>query len=290
MRAWIVDSPRPIADHPLRAVTREPPSPAPGEVRVAVAACGVCRTDLHLAEGDLAPRRHGVVPGHEIVGVVDALGADASRFALGDRSRDRVAARHLRPLSVVPRRAGEPLSRASPFTGWDADGGYAEYAVVDEAFAYRAARRRATTSHAAPLLCAGIIGYRALSPRRAATGRPARHLRVRRVGAPRRPGRDRPRGDGARPHPLGGGASTRARPRCGLGRTRRRRTARAARRRRALRACRRARPRRDAGARPGRNPRRGGHLPQRHPLALLRRRAVPREAAPQRHRQHQGRR
>ncbi len=160
MRAWIVDSPGPIADRPLRAVTREPPSPAPGEVRVEVAACGVCRTDLHLAEGDLVPRRHGVVPGHEIVGVVDALGADTSRFALGDR----IGIAWLRGTCGRCRwcRSGrENLCPDAVFTGWDADGGYAEYAVVPEAFAYRLPDGVDDVA-AAPLLCAGIVGYRAL--------------------------------------------------------------------------------------------------------------------------------
>ena len=125
-----------------------------------VAACGVCRTDLHLAEGDLAPRRHGVVPGHEIVGVVDALGADTSRFALGDR----IGIAWLRGTCGRCRwcRSGrENLCPDATFTGWDADGGYAEYAVVPEAFAYRLPDGVDDVA-AAPLLCAGIVGYRAL--------------------------------------------------------------------------------------------------------------------------------
>ena len=125
-----------------------------------VAACGVCRTDLHLAEGDLSPRRHGVVPGHEIVGVVDALGADTSRFALGDR----IGIAWLRGTCGRCRwcRSGrENLCPDAAFTGWDADGGYAEYAVVPEAFAYRLPDGLDDIA-AAPLLCAGIVGYRAL--------------------------------------------------------------------------------------------------------------------------------
>ena len=125
-----------------------------------VAACGVCRTDLHLAEGDLLPRRHGVVPGHEIVGVVDALGADTSRFALGDR----IGIAWLRGTCGRCRwcRSGrENLCPDAAFTGWDADGGYAEYAVVPEAFAHRLPDGLDDVA-AAPLLCAGIVGYRAL--------------------------------------------------------------------------------------------------------------------------------
>ncbi|MDP8978919.1 MAG: zinc-binding alcohol dehydrogenase family protein, partial [Actinomycetota bacterium] len=160
MRAWIVDRPGPVGSRPLRLVEREPPRPGPKEVLVRVRACGVCRTDLHLAEGDLPPRRHGVVPGHEVVGVVEDRGAGADRFAVGDR----VGVAWLRHTCGACRfclRGDENLCEAPAFTGWDADGGYAELAVVDEAFAY-ALPERFTDEEAAPLLCAGIIGYRAL--------------------------------------------------------------------------------------------------------------------------------
>ncbi|WP_343946369.1 alcohol dehydrogenase catalytic domain-containing protein, partial [Pseudonocardia zijingensis] len=85
MRAWVADRPGPIGSGPLHAVELPEPSPGPGEVRVRVQACGVCRTDLHLAEGDLAPRRPLTVPGHEVVGIVDARGPGATRFEVGDR-------------------------------------------------------------------------------------------------------------------------------------------------------------------------------------------------------------
>lgn len=164
MRAWIVDQPGPIESHPLRLVDRPVPEPGPGEILVAVAACGVCRTDLHLALGELAPRRHGVVPGHEVVGTVTASGPGATRFAPGDR----VGIAWLRGTDGTCefcRRGAENLCRDPSFTGWDADGGYAEYAVVDERFAYQIPAGL-TDVEAAPLLCAGIIGFRAL--RRAA--------------------------------------------------------------------------------------------------------------------------
>ncbi len=129
-----------------------------------VSVCGVCRTDLHLAEGDLAPRRAGVVPGHEIVGVGDDLGPGDSRFALGQRVG--VAwLRHTCGICEFCRRGDENLCRSPRFTGWDDDGGYAEYAVVDERYAYEIPEVF-DDDEAAPLLCAGIIGYRAL--RRAA--------------------------------------------------------------------------------------------------------------------------
>lgn len=85
MRAWVVDRPGPITGHPLKLVQRAVPEPGPGQVRVRVVVCGVCRTDLHLAEGGLAPKRRAVTPGHEVVGQVDALGPQTSRFRIGDR-------------------------------------------------------------------------------------------------------------------------------------------------------------------------------------------------------------
>jgi alcohol dehydrogenase, propanol-preferring len=160
MRAWVVDRPGPVASGPLRAVRRPRPDPAPDEVRVRVSTCGVCRTDLHLAEGDLAPRRPQVVPGHEVVGVVDALGDRAERFALGDRV-GIAWLRHTCGTCRFCRRGDENLCVDPRFTGWDDDGGYAEWTVVDEAYAY-AIPGAFDDEHAAPLLCAGIIGYRAL--------------------------------------------------------------------------------------------------------------------------------
>ena len=164
MRAWAVVEPGPIGTGPVRAVERAVPEPGAGEIRVRVLTCGVCRTDLHLAEGDLAPRRPGVVPGHEVVGVVDAVGEGAGRFAVGDRA-GIAWLRHTCGRCRWCRRGEENLCLEPRFTGWDADGGYAEYAVVDEAYAYRLPAAFDDVA-AAPLLCAGIIGYRAL--RRAA--------------------------------------------------------------------------------------------------------------------------
>jgi propanol-preferring alcohol dehydrogenase len=160
MRAWVVDRPGPIDTGPLVAVDRPVPEPGPGEIRVKVTACGVCRTDLHLAEGDLTPKRPRVVPGHEVVGVVDAVGEGCTRF----RDGDRAGIAWLRKTCGRCRwchRGAENLCPEPLFTGWDADGGYAEWAVVDEAYAYPLPPAFDDVS-AAPLLCAGIIGYRAL--------------------------------------------------------------------------------------------------------------------------------
>lgn len=160
MRAWVVTEPAPIARHPLELVELDDPVPGPGQVRVSVSACGVCRTDLHLAEGDLPPRRRRTVPGHELIGVVDAVGPGAHRFSSGDR----VGVAWLRGTCGACRwcRSGaENLCPRATFTGWDADGGYAELALVDEAFAYRLPDGL-DDAVAAPLLCSGIVGYRAL--------------------------------------------------------------------------------------------------------------------------------
>jgi alcohol dehydrogenase, propanol-preferring len=168
MRAWAVAEPRPVAEGPLALVDRPLPEPGPGEVLVRVRVCGVCRTDLHLAEGDVPPRRPGVVPGHEVVGEVAAVGPSVARFAVGDR----VGIAWLRHTCGECRwcRAGdENLCPRSLYTGWDADGGYAEYATVPAAYAY-AIPESFDDLHAAPLLCAGIIGYRALRRARLPAG------------------------------------------------------------------------------------------------------------------------
>ena len=144
----------------LIPVERETPAAGPGEVGVRVLACGVCRTDLHLADGDLIARAPLRIPGHEVVGEVVDTGPGASRFRRGDR----VGIAWLRSTCGACRacRTGrENLCRSALFTGWDADGGFAENAVIPEAFAYRLPDD-VSPADAAPLLCSGIIGYRAL--------------------------------------------------------------------------------------------------------------------------------
>jgi propanol-preferring alcohol dehydrogenase len=125
-----------------------------------VSVCGVCRTDLHVTEGDLPPHKSPVVPGHEIVGYVDEVGPDVTGYAAGDRVG--VAwLRHTDNVCAYCRRGAENLCPASLYTGWDADGGYAEYATAPAEYAYRLPDGY-SDAEAAPLLCAGIIGYRAL--------------------------------------------------------------------------------------------------------------------------------
>ncbi|MGZ6977333.1 MAG: zinc-dependent alcohol dehydrogenase family protein, partial [Acidimicrobiia bacterium] len=121
---------------------------------------GVCRTDLHLAEGDLPPRREQVTPGHEVVGVVDARGDGSQRFADGERVGVPWLA-HTCGVCRFCTTARENLCVEPRFTGWDVDGGYAEYLLADEAYAY-SLPDPFDDLEAAPLLCAGIIGYRSL--------------------------------------------------------------------------------------------------------------------------------
>jgi alcohol dehydrogenase, propanol-preferring len=160
MRAWAVQRPGPVSEGPLALDARPVPRPDDDEILIRVEACGLCRTDLHLAEGDLAPRRPGVVPGHQVVGRVVEKGSAATRF----EADDRVGIAWLRrTCGQCPwcRRGAENLCPESLYTGWDADGGFAEYAVVPAAYAY-ALPDAIDDVRAAPLLCAGIIGYRAL--------------------------------------------------------------------------------------------------------------------------------
>ncbi|GGS92480.1 zinc-dependent alcohol dehydrogenase family protein [Nonomuraea spiralis] len=152
MRAWVVDTPGPMATGPLVPVERDVPEPGPGEVLVRVEACGVCRTDLHLAEGDLAPRRPRTTPGHQVVGRVEGSG-------------ERVGVAWLRSTCGRCRyclRGMENLCPDSTYTGWDADGGYAEYVMAPADYVYPLPGD-VPAERLAPLLCAGIIGYRALA-------------------------------------------------------------------------------------------------------------------------------
>lgn len=156
----VLDAPAPIDSRPLRLADLPLPDPGTGEIRVRVLLCGVCRTDLHVVEGDLAPRRSPIVPGHQVVGVVDALGAGCRRFAAGQR----VGIAWLRATCgtcAYCRAGAENLCPAARFTGWHEHGGYAEHALVREDFAY-ALPDAIGDAEATPLLCAGIIGYRAL--------------------------------------------------------------------------------------------------------------------------------
>jgi len=155
-----LERPGPAASHPLQPFDGPDPTPGPGELLLRVKACGVCRTDLQIAEGDLAARRLPIVPGHQIVGRVEGIGRDVEGWQLGDRagvawlaSTDGTCA-HCRS-------SHENLCLAAEFTGWDRDGGYATHAVARADFALRLPEGFDDLD-AAPLLCGGVIGYRAL--------------------------------------------------------------------------------------------------------------------------------
>jgi len=160
MKAMVLRAPKPAEENPLVLSDLPVPEPTAGQVRLRIRACGVCHTDLHLVQAEIVLPKLPVVPGHQIVGVVDALGEGVTRFAVGDRAG-------------VPwlystdgqcdycRRGQENLCDNAQFTGQHVDGGFAEYMVVPADFAYLLPERF-SDEQAAPLLCAGVIGYRSL--------------------------------------------------------------------------------------------------------------------------------
>ncbi len=160
MRALVLREPRPVEGNPLTSVDLPIPDPAPGQIRLRVRVCGVCHTDLHLVEGEIALPKLPIVPGHQIIGQVDALGPGVTRFAKGDRVGVPWLYSTCGQCDYC-RRGLENLCDAARFTGQHADGGFAQYMVVPAAFAY-AIPIGFPDDQAAPLLCAGIIGYRSL--------------------------------------------------------------------------------------------------------------------------------
>lgn len=160
MRAIVLHEPRSAEESPLRLDQVKVPIPGPGQVRVAVQYCGLCHTDLNIAEGDLKLPRLPIIPGHQVVGTVDMIGARVRNFREGDRVG--IPWLHWTCGKCVFCRAGqENLCENAQFTGFHQDGGFAEFTVVDQKFAY-ALPPGFPDEHAAPLLCAGVIGYRAL--------------------------------------------------------------------------------------------------------------------------------
>jgi propanol-preferring alcohol dehydrogenase len=160
VRACVIDSPAPIATNPLQLRELPRPEPEANQVLIRVHACAVCRTDLHVIEGELAPRKYPVIPGHQAVGVVEAIGSGASRIKPGTRAG--VAWLHRTDGVCEYCRAGqENLCDRADFTGYTVDGGYADYLLADERFVY-ALPDAFSDVQAAPLLCAGIIGFRSL--------------------------------------------------------------------------------------------------------------------------------
>jgi alcohol dehydrogenase, propanol-preferring len=160
MQAMILTKQLPVDESPLTLAEIDTPRAGPGEVRVKVNVCAVCRTDLHIIEGDLEVHKVPVIPGHQIVGRVDETGAGVTRLRVGQRI-GMGWLQHVDGTCRFCRRGRENLCRDSRYTGYDADGGYAEYAVVPEDFAY-VLPEGLDDEHVSPLLCAGLIGYRAL--------------------------------------------------------------------------------------------------------------------------------
>jgi propanol-preferring alcohol dehydrogenase len=164
---------------PLVAEVRPDPEPGVGELRLRIRACGVCRTDLHVVDGDLAPHRATIVPGHEIVGVVDAIGPGVTGVVLGER-RGAPWLGGTCGVCRYCRNGEENLCDAPTFTGWTRDGGYADMVVVRADYCF-ALPRGLSDMEFAPLLCAGLIGYR--SWRKACEGRAVQHLGLYGFGA-----------------------------------------------------------------------------------------------------------
>jgi propanol-preferring alcohol dehydrogenase len=160
MKAWVLERPGPVDTDPLNF--REVPVPQPGEreVLVKITACGLCRTDLHVVEGELPPKKPHIIPGHQIVGVIERLGSRAMKHRVG--ARVGIPWLHKTDGTCPYCRSGrENLCDSPEFTGYTADGGYAEYTAAHEDFVYTIPEGFGDLQ-AAPLLCAGIIGFRCL--------------------------------------------------------------------------------------------------------------------------------
>ncbi len=160
VKACLLHAPASVKTNPLELADVPKPAPAAGEVLVRVNACGVCRTDLHVVEGELPPHKSPLIPGHQVVGRIEAMGRTRAGFAAGDRVGIPWL-HHTDGVCEYCRAGKENLCDHATFTGWMVDGGYAEYAVAPEAFVYPIPESFRDVD-AAPLLCAGIIGFRSL--------------------------------------------------------------------------------------------------------------------------------
>ena len=160
MQACVLRNPAPVESNPLEFIQVAKPSPGPGQLLVRVSACAVCRTDLHVVEGELPPGKMPVIPGHQVVGIVESVGAGVKDFVPG--ARVGIAWLHSTDGTCEYCTAGhENLCNHPSFTGYTVDGGYAEYALAEASFAYPIPGGFDDLK-AAPLLCAGIIGFRSL--------------------------------------------------------------------------------------------------------------------------------
>jgi propanol-preferring alcohol dehydrogenase len=160
MKALLLRSPAPIETNPLELAEVPKPKPAGEQVLVRVSACGICRTDLHVIEGEMPPRRSPIIPGHQVVGVIEAVASSAPMYPIG--TRVGIAWLHSTDGACEYCRMGkENLCDNPGFTGYSVDGGYAEYTLAEQSFVYPIPEGFADLD-AAPLLCAGIIGFRSL--------------------------------------------------------------------------------------------------------------------------------
>jgi len=160
MKAMLLKAPRLIEEKPLVMAEVEKPTLGPQEVRLKILTCGICHTDLHVVEGELPSKKLPIIPGHQIVGVVESVGRKVTRFRVGDK----VGVAWLNSTCGKCEfclKGKENLCEKARFTGYDVDGGYAEYTVVSQDFAYPIPKGFSDVE-AAPLLCAGVIGFRAL--------------------------------------------------------------------------------------------------------------------------------
>lgn len=160
MKAWVLERAAPVESRPLALIDVPVPHPADDEVLVKVHACGICRTDLHVVEGELPIRKSGVIPGHQVVGTINAVGSRVDEFKTGDRIGIAWLSRTC-GICEFCRGGKENLCDGAMFTGWTVDGGYAEFAVAPASCTYHLPDGF-NDVQAAPLLCAGIIGYRCL--------------------------------------------------------------------------------------------------------------------------------
>ncbi|MEB3757116.1 MAG: zinc-binding alcohol dehydrogenase family protein [Desulfurococcales archaeon] len=158
MKAWIVEEQKPIEDKPMKLVEISNPEPGPGEIRIKVSYCGICRTDLHIAEGDIPLHKKPVIPGHEIVGVVDKIGEGVTKFKPGDKAGVTWLYSACGKCKYCMR-GEENYCPEIKRTGWDVDGGYAEYFVAKEDFAFNLNKMRLRDEDLAPLMCPGVSGY-----------------------------------------------------------------------------------------------------------------------------------
>lgn len=160
MKAWVLENQADIEDRPLELKEVPEPQPMNDEIRIRVHACGVCRTDIHIAEGDLPLKKSPLILGHEIVGAVDKIGKNVRKFEIGDRAGVAWLNSACGKCKFC-RSNRENLCRNAKFTGWDVDGGFAEYTKISQDFAFTLAGDLPLVEMA-PLMCPGIAGYRSL--------------------------------------------------------------------------------------------------------------------------------